>query len=327
MSRYPFFYLAGVKSPDARRGFALLAVFWISLLLGILALNYATTARLNAEAALNRRLGAERDFILEAAFARGYHEYLKYRANRFLLRKKKEFEEVSGQPLKLWFPRAEPWSCSIEGVAVKIKIMDESGKFSLSGLRPELLRKIVAACGVDDEEKRDTVVDSILDWIDSDSLHRLNGAESDWYEDQGLEYGCKNRPIDVVDELLLIRGITPELYAGGGGRPGLVDFLSPYGGDAGRVDINSCAPSVFSLVEGLPAEVVQDIISKRREKPIARLAELSEIVPAEYFSLLQRYFTVSESGYVRIAVGFAAADGTRGWTSRVFPAGSRAKKN
>jgi len=327
VSRYPFMRQEREGNSNSSRGFALLAVFWISLLLGILALNYATTARLNAEAARNRRLSAEHDFILEAAFARGYHEYLKYRANRFLLRKKEEFEEVSGQPLKLWFPRAEPWSCSIEGVAVKIKIMDEAGKFSFNGLRPDLLRKVVAACGVADEEKRDTVVDSILDWTDSDSLHRLNGAESDWYEDQGFEYGCKNRPIDVVNELLLIRGITPELYAGEGGRPGLVDFLSPYGGDAGRVDINSCAPSVFSLVEGLPAEVIQDIIAKRREKPIAKLAELSEIVPAEYFSLLQRYFTVSESGYVMIAVEFADNGGAEGWVSRVFPASVRPKKN
>jgi len=64
------------------RGFALLAVFWIALLLGMLALNYATTARLNAEAARNRRLGAERDYLLQSAIAKGYHEYLKYRANR-----------------------------------------------------------------------------------------------------------------------------------------------------------------------------------------------------------------------------------------------------
>ena len=119
------------------RGFALLAVFWISLLLGILALNYATTARLNAEAARNRRLGAEHDYLLRSAVAKGYHEYLKYRANRSLLAKKEEFEELSGRSLELWYPRYEFWECELEGVKIGVKIVGEAGKFKLNGLKIE----------------------------------------------------------------------------------------------------------------------------------------------------------------------------------------------
>jgi general secretion pathway protein K len=300
------------------RGFALLAVFWISLLLGILALNYATTARLNAEAARNRRLGAERDYLLQAAVARGYHEYLKYRANRTLLKKKEEIEELSGTPLKLWYPRYEAWECEIEGVKVKIKIAAEAGKFRLDNLKVDRWRKIVAACGVVDEEARDGIVDSVQDWIDKDSLHRLNGAEADYYEEQGLDYGCKNRKIDVVNELLLIKGITYNIYAGSGGRPGLVDMLSPYGAES-RLDINSCAPQALTLVDDLPPEVINEVVAYRAAKPIFKLSELSELIAPEYFSLLNQYFTVIDSDYVTISASEVETAGASGnWYRRVF---------
>ncbi len=301
-----------------KKGFALLAVFWISLLLGILALNYATTARLNAEAARNRRLGAEHDYLLRSAVAKGYHEYLKYRANRSLLAKKEEVEELSGKPLELWYPRYEPWNCELEGVKIGIKIVGEAGKFKLAGLKIERWRRIIEACGVVDEELRDGIVDSILDWVDGDSLHRLNGAESDYYEEQGLEYGCKNREIDVINELLLIKGVTIALYAGGDGHPGLIDLLSPYGRDD-KLDINSCTPAAFALVEGLPPEIISDIIAYRAVNPITKLAELSELVPPEYFSLLSQYFTVADSEYVTISVAESSRYGEVGnWYRQVF---------
>jgi len=262
------------------RGFALLAVFWISLLLGILALNYATTARLNAEAARNRRLGAERDYLLQSAVAKGYHEYLKYRANRALLKKKEEIEELSGAPLELWYPRYEPWECEIEGVKVKIEIAAEAGKFRLDNLKVDRWRKIITACGVVDEEARDGIVDSVLDWIDKDSLHRLNGAEADYYEEQGLDYGCKNRKIDVVNELLLIKGITYNIYVGSGGRPGLVDMLSPYGAES-RLDINSCAPQALTLVDDLPSEVINEVVAYRAAKPIFKTISAREVGAAD----------------------------------------------
>jgi len=300
------------------RGFALLAVFWISLLLGILALNYATTARLNAEAARNRRLGAERDYLLQSAVAKGYHEYLKYRANRALLKKKEEIEELSGAPLELWYPRYEPWDCEIEGVKVKIEIAAEAGKFRLDNLKVDRWRKIITACGVVDEEARDGIVDSVLDWIDKDSLHRLNGAEADYYEEQGLDYGCKNRKIDVVNELLLIKGITYNIYVGSGGRPGLVDMLSPYGAES-RLDINSCAPQALTLVDDLPSEVINEVVAYRAAKPIFKLSELSELIAPEYFSLLNQYFTVIDSDYITISASEAEATGTgASWCRQVF---------
>ena len=149
-------------------------------------------------------------------------------------------------------------------------------------------------------------------------MHRLNGAESDYYEDLGLEYGCKNQEIDVVNELLLIKGVTFKLYAGGDGHPGLIDLLSPYGRDD-RLDINSCAPAALALVEDLPQDVINEIVAYRSVTPITKLAELSELLPPEYFSLLNQYFTVADSQYVSISSAESGRDGEAGnWHRQVF---------
>lgn len=58
------------------------------------------------------------------------------------------------------------------------------------------------------------VADAILDWIDPDDEPRMLGAEIDHYSGLSPPYRPKNGPLDTVEELLLVRGITPQLLFG-----------------------------------------------------------------------------------------------------------------
>ncbi|MFN6205140.1 MAG: hypothetical protein ACK49R_01735 [Planctomycetota bacterium] len=58
------------------------------------------------------------------------------------------------------------------------------------------------------------VADAILDWVDADSTPRTNGAEADRYASMGLSYSPRNAVPPVLDELLLIPGVTAELLLG-----------------------------------------------------------------------------------------------------------------
>ncbi len=60
----------------------------------------------------------------------------------------------------------------------------------------------------------DDIIDAILDWLDSDEDRRPGGAESNEYEGLSVPYPCKNGPMDSIDELLKIQGITPDLFYG-----------------------------------------------------------------------------------------------------------------
>lgn len=68
------------------------------------------------------------------------------------------------------------------------------------------------------------LADAILDFIDDDDLPRPNGCESEYYGSLSPSYPAKNSPLESLDELLLVRGVTPELlYGEDFNRNGLLD--------------------------------------------------------------------------------------------------------
>lgn len=58
------------------------------------------------------------------------------------------------------------------------------------------------------------IANSIIDWVDTDSTPRQGGAESDYYNGLSPPYNCKNGPLDSIEELLLVKGVTPQLLFG-----------------------------------------------------------------------------------------------------------------
>ena len=68
------------------------------------------------------------------------------------------------------------------------------------------------------------LADAILDFIDSDDTPRANGCESEFYDSLTPPYPAKNSPLESLDELLLVRGVTTSLlYGEDVNRNGLLD--------------------------------------------------------------------------------------------------------
>lgn len=68
------------------------------------------------------------------------------------------------------------------------------------------------------------IADAILDFIDADDEPREYGCESEHYSQQSPPYQCRNGPLMSVEELLLVRGVTPELLFGPDvNRNGVID--------------------------------------------------------------------------------------------------------
>src|SRR5207245_9322357 len=108
----------------------------------------------------------------------------------------------------------------------------------------------------------DTVVDSILDWRDHDSLRRAHGAESAYYLKRRVPYRAKNAFFDSPEELLLVRGVTPELYYGSEGVPGLRDVFSVYNRSP-KISIDTAPAAVFQALLGLDAAAAADLVAQR----------------------------------------------------------------
>ncbi|MBM3999589.1 MAG: general secretion pathway protein GspK [Planctomycetes bacterium] len=66
--------------------------------------------------------------------------------------------------------------------------------------------------------------DAIMDWLDEDEEPREYGAESEYYTRLQPAYYPKNGPLDSVEELLLVRGVTPQmLFGADSNRNGIID--------------------------------------------------------------------------------------------------------
>src|SRR5207302_2495834 len=95
------------------------------------------------------------------------------------------------------------------------KITDMERKWNINTLltpgRDVLLKNAFVLMG-GDASQVDPLVNSILDWIDPDDLPRMQGAETETYQTFNPPYEAKNGPMDDINELLFVRGITPDMY-------------------------------------------------------------------------------------------------------------------
>lgn len=163
----------------------------------------------------------------------------------------------------------------------------------------QALESALTQMGVEDPEKN-IIIDSIVDWRDADSDSTLNGAEMDYYANLPKPYLPKNGPIDDLGELLLIRGVLPEMYWGTNALaalPGalseepksypvtLRDFFAPM--STGYININTASDKVLQMIPGIDAALASSILRVRTgpdgvdgtadDTPFRNVAELATI--------------------------------------------------
>ncbi|MBN2314098.1 MAG: type II secretion system minor pseudopilin GspK [Sedimentisphaerales bacterium] len=122
------------------------------------------------------------------------------------------------------------------------------------------------------------LVSSMIDWIDRDdqvtSLPFIRfgakGAESSYYKKLKPSYACKNDLLETTEELLLVKGMTPEIY------DRINDYITVYGD--GKININFASALVLqSLSEEVDAGLAQLIVDRRKLAPFGSVAELREL--------------------------------------------------
>jgi len=125
-------------------------------------------------------------------------------------------------------------------------VVSESGKIDLNHSPPGLIKLFLRyELGADDNDDRLlTVLDSLADWRDSDDMHRLNGAESEYYESLDDPYIARNGRIEDPSEFFLIKG-TEELA----GKFDAMDVFSVYN-RSGKVNFSSLTPAMLDFVSG-----------------------------------------------------------------------------
>jgi hypothetical protein len=93
------------------------------------------------------------------------------------------------------------------------------------------------------------IADAILDWMDEDDEPREFGAELEYYGTLTPPYAPKNSALDSVEELLLVRGVTPLLLFGlDSNRNGVIDAHEASA--AGGESVVTSDPALGSVARG-----------------------------------------------------------------------------
>ncbi len=283
----------------AERGIALVIVLMVIVVLTAIAGGFAYTMKIETKLARNSSFETDMEFLGRSGVELG----------RYVLGQQLSIPGEGGHTSldQKW---AGGWGGTNELLAdiqlenvqmgqgkFTVKIVDMERKFNLSQIRENnsaILEKGLTMIGVDQSDLP-TIVDSFLDWTNPGEKARPHGAKSQFYRkhSSGTPYFCKNGPIDDLSELLLIRGITPDMFYGSGrtGRPvasspkdrirrprsaflegnpeneikevGLIDLFTPISGSGIAVNVNTASSAVLQMLPGVDPALADAIVAAR----------------------------------------------------------------
>ena len=284
--------IAAHKRPP---GIALIIVMISVTVLGILAAAFAYSMKVETKLAQNANSETELIWL-----GRSGVELARYILAQQMAISCEPYDALN----QMWAGGSGSW-CASNSVLANLSMKDYplgDGKFSLTITDLErkyningnpndpafeqVLQQALRLVGVDAGDLS-AISASILDWIDPDESTHISGTESDYYQGLTPPYFAKNKPMDDLSELLLVRGVTPEIFWGGvatdhpraafqqrGGRMGLdsdtgvypvglAEIFTPISN--GRININTASLTTLQMVPMIDENIAARIIEYRSE--------------------------------------------------------------
>lgn len=228
------------------RGVALLLVLWLLVLMTGLVSAFSLTARVEGMQgqwlgrSVAARLAAESG--VELAVAR----------------------LSSQEPARQWQVDGRAYEFAFDGWHVRVRIQDEAGKVDLNAVTPDVMTRLLEQLG-EDPASAVQLTAAINDWHDDDDLLSAGGgAEDPQYSAEGLPYGAKDRPFELISELRMVLGMTPALYLK------LEPYVTVYTGRTSPEPAS--APALILRAIGLDAARVAEIQAQRNAATPGTLA-------------------------------------------------------
>jgi general secretion pathway protein K len=260
----------------SERGVALIIVLWIFIFLFAVAFDFSSSVREEANAAHRYNDENQGYYLALAGFQQGLYDFLSQSAGKQLQRDQQPSDLFDGS-----------WREGKLGAAsYRVRLMDEGGKINLNRIDENALRRLFTNLGIE-EPRRSILVDSIMDWRDPDELHRINGAESDYYRSLSPPYTSKNGPFDTVEELLWVRGVTSSLffgYAESGATQGdssrSVGLREIFTVDSptDRVNLRTASAEIIHAMTGIPLEKARAFVEERKKLSDKTLPDLLSLL-------------------------------------------------
>lgn len=166
------------------------------------------------------------------------------------------------------------------GIA-QVEIIPEFAKLNVNSVSPADLSRLLVNTGID-PGLAGQITEAIVDWRQSQPG---GGPFDTFYSSQPSSFRPRHASLEEIEELLFVKGMTPELFHGTWTRDpqgrltprsGLKDCLSVYGSQT-TVDANYAEPPVL-LTVGLSPDQVSAVINRRRALPFRNMQQVQEVV-------------------------------------------------
>jgi type II secretory pathway component PulK len=183
-------------------GIVLVAVLWICALIMWLALQIGAETRLQADERVHSLRHSQAMYL---AVGGAYEAIARM-----------------GQPIPLDAEEAEVTNWQPDGKVHEViyrtgkalvAVQRETDKVNINKASQEQIKAVLEKRGIEESEA-DALADVIADFLDPDDLPRLHGAEEDYYKNRELIQAPFNSTLTSIDQMLLIPGISQQLFFG-----------------------------------------------------------------------------------------------------------------
>jgi general secretion pathway protein K len=178
----------------AQRGVALLVVLWACTLLAILLGGYAVLARSEGMQASYQFQQTQAHYAAEAGVMRAIYAL------------------QAPNMADHWIADGRSYPFLFDGATVNVAITDEGGKVDLNAASPIVLGNLFHAAGADPAHAA-ALAQAVVDWRSFPLTPGQTAERRAAYLAAGRDYGPRNAPFASIEELQMVLGMDPALYA------------------------------------------------------------------------------------------------------------------
>lgn len=293
-----------ISAESRQRGVALITVLLIVVILLAVVIELNRSSRADIYDAANLSDGIKLSYITKSGF---------YGAATLIAHSDQDYDTLRDDWARMEQISVQSGSLFPEGYFI-VTAEDECGKIPLNKLvseggynpaiRDMLVRLLNQPEFALEERQIAGIVDSIKDWIDEDEITTDAGAESSYYSSLDPPYRAKNAPFDCIEELLMIKGVTKEIYYGTKEKPSLAAYVTA--DSDGLININTAPAMVLrALADGITPETADELARYRAQEGVnlsgylwyKETPGMSGItIPPELLTVKSNYFKINSTG-------------------------------
>jgi general secretion pathway protein K len=286
-------------SDRRQSGSALVAVLWLTAALAAITFALAVNVRGEVDRASTAADGIRSYYLATGSITR----------TMLWLEWGPQYRTPFGKPMFFEAPMPRLTFQYPAGIAV-VEIIPEGSKLNVNYATGQQLYRLLLVLGTPEARAR-MVTDAILDWRKAPP----GGAGLFDGEYRASSFLAPHASFQQLEELLLVRGMTPELFYGyyGAGpdgsriwHAGLRDCVTTLGSQGSSFDVNTVAAPLLASLGASPGAINQLMVLRNRA-PIRSLQDVNGIFPEEMMTHLAvgggAAFTLRATARVRLPNG------------------------